>query len=244
MVGTSNHRSPADAGARDGIPAGESPAGIPWKLNPPVFSGDSVHFRSFEKEAIIFTEYVGFGHVLKDTREIPVADPSISYAQLKSQGYTDDEIDAHRRAYQFLRSAVTSEVDRGILNRAHSSTEAWRSLKKWHNPDTVSATQTLHQRFLSYTMRPGQNLLVILTALEEMAAQLFQQNFPMATDEALLQFLTILPDSEYEVKKRTCSTRQRLDRDQVLLMIRTRYGNLQCQRNKRGGRRDAGHAFC
>ena len=91
MIGTSNHRSPAGAGATGAVPAGEPPAGIPWKLNPPVFSGDSVHFRSFEKEAIIFAEYVGFGHVLKDTRQIPVADPSISYAQLGSQGYTDDE---------------------------------------------------------------------------------------------------------------------------------------------------------
>ena len=243
MIGTSNHRSPAGAGARGAVPAGESPAGIPWKLNPPFFSGDSVHFCSFKKEAIIFAQYVGFGHVLKDTREIPVADPSISYAQLRSLGYTDDEIDAHRRPYQFLRSAITSEVDRGILHRAHSPTEAWRSLKKWHNPDTVSATQTLHQRFLSYTMRPGQNLVVIPTALEEMAAQLSQQNFPMASDQALLQFLTILPDSEYEVEKRTCSTGQRLDLDQVLLTIRTRYDNLQRQRNKGGGRRDAGHAF-
>ena len=243
MIGTSNHRSPAGAGARGAVPAGESPAGIPCKLNSPVFSGDSVHFRSFEKEAIIFAEYVGFGHVLKDNREIPVANPSISYAQLRSQGYTDDEIDAHRRAYQLLRSAITSEVDRGILHRAHSPTEAWRSLKKWHNPDTVSATQTLHQRFLSYTMRPGQNPLVILTALEEMAGQLSQQNFPMAPDQALLQFLTILPDSEYEVEKRTCSTGQRLDRDQALLIIRKRYDNLQHQRNKEGGRRDAGHAF-
>ena len=155
MIGTSNHRSPAGAGARGDVPAGESPAGIPWKLNPPAFSGDSVHFRSFEKKAIIFAEYVGFGHVLKDTRKIPVADPSISYTQLRSLGYTDDEIDAHRRAYQFLRSVITPEVERGILHRAHSPTEAWRSLKKWHNPDTVSAIQILHQRFLSFTMRPG-----------------------------------------------------------------------------------------
>ena len=65
----------------------------------------------------------------------------------------------------------------------------------------------------------------------------------MAPDQALLQFLTILPDSEYEVEKRTCSTGQRLDRDRVLLMIRTRYDNLQRQRNERGGRSDAGHAF-
>ena len=170
MIGTSNHRSPAGVGARGAVPAGESPAGIPWKLNPPVFSGDFVHFRSFEKETIIFAEYVGFGHVLKDIRKIPVADPSISYAQLRSQGLTDSEIDAHRRAYQLLRSAITSVVGRGILHRAHSPTEAWRSFKKWHNPDTVSATQTIHQRLLSYTMRPGQNPLVILTALEEMAA--------------------------------------------------------------------------
>ena len=127
MIGTSNHRSPAGAGARGAVPAGESPVGISWKLNPPVFSGGSVHFRSSEKEAIVFAEYVGFGHVLKDTHEIPVADTSISYAQLRSLGYTDDEIDAHRRAYQFLRSAITSEVDQGILHRAHSATKAWSS---------------------------------------------------------------------------------------------------------------------
>ena len=228
MIGTSNHRSPAGAVARGAVPAGESPTGIQWKLNPPVFSGDSVNFRSLEKEAIIFAEYVGFGHILKNTREIPVADPPISYAQLRSQDYTDDKIDAHRRAYQFLRSTITSEVDRGILHRAHSPTEAWKSLKKWHNRDTVSATQTLHKRFLSYTTRPGHNSLVILTALEEMAAQLSLQNFPMAPDEAQ-QLLTILPDSEYEVENRTCSTGQRLDRDQVLLMNRTRYDSLQRQ---------------
>ena len=92
MIGTSNHRSPAGAGARGTVPVGESLAGIPWKLNPPVSSGDFVHFRSFKKEDIIFAEYVGFGHVLKDTREIPVvADPSISYAQLRSQDFTHDD---------------------------------------------------------------------------------------------------------------------------------------------------------
>ena len=41
-----------------------------------MFSGDSAYFRSFEKEVIISAEYAGFGQVLKDTREIPVADPS------------------------------------------------------------------------------------------------------------------------------------------------------------------------
>ena len=92
-------------------------------------------------------------------------------------------------------------------------------------------------------MRPDQNPLVILTAPEEMAAQLSQQNFPMAPDQALLQILSILPDLEYEVEKRTCTTGQRLDRNQVLLKNRTRYDNLQHQRNKEGRRRDAGHAF-
>ena len=143
MIGTSNHRSPAGAGARDAVLAGESLAGSPWKLNPPVFSDDSVHFRSFEKEAIIFTEYVGFDHVLKDTRAIPVADPSISYAELRLLGFTGVETDTHRRVYQFLRSPITSEVDQGILHRAHSPTEAWRNFETWHNPDTVSATKTL-----------------------------------------------------------------------------------------------------
>ena len=111
MIGTSNHRSSAGAGARGVVSAGESLAGIPWNLNPPVFSGDSLHFRSFEDKAIVFAEYVGLGHILKDTREILLADPSISYAKLRSLGLTDNEVDMHRRAYQFLRSAITSEVD-------------------------------------------------------------------------------------------------------------------------------------
>ena len=127
MIGTLNHRSPAGAGARGAVPAGKSLASIPWKLNPSDFSGDSVRFRSFEKEAIIFAEYGGFGRVLKDTREIPVADSSISHAELRSLDFTDDDIDTHRRAYQLLRSAIASEVDRGILHRAHSPTKAWRN---------------------------------------------------------------------------------------------------------------------
>ena len=130
MIGMSYHRSPAGAAARGAVPTGESLADIPWKLNPPIFSDDSVHFCSFEKEAIIFDEYVGFGHVLKDTREIPIADPSIPYAELRSLGFTDGKIDTHRRAYQFLRSAITSEVDGGILHRIYSPTEVWRTFKK------------------------------------------------------------------------------------------------------------------
>ena len=45
------------------------------------------------------------------------------------------------------------------------------------------------------------------------------------------------------MEKRTCSTGQRLDRDQVPLTICTRYDNLQRQRNKEGGRTDAVHVF-
>ena len=92
-------------------------------------------------------------------------------------------------------------------------------------------------------MKPGQNPLVALTHLEEIAAQLVQQDFAMAPNQPLIQFLSILPDSEYEVEKRTFSNGQQLEREQVLLAIRTRYQNLQRQRRRNGGRRDGGHAF-
>ena len=70
-----------------------------------------------------------------------------------------------------------------------------------------------------------------------------QQDFSMPPNQALIQFLCILPDSEYEIEKRTFSNELHLDREQVLLAIRTRYENLQRQRRKSGARRDAGHAF-
>ena len=86
--------------------------------------------------------------------------------------------------------------------------------------------------------------MFVISTLEEMAAQLMQQDFSMAPNQALIiQFLSILPDSAYEIEKRNFSNGLQLDHQQVLLAIRTRYENLQHQRRKNGARRDAGHAF-
>ena len=57
--------------------------------------------------------------------------------------FADDEIDTHRKAYHFLRSAITPDVDRDILLYARSPTEAWRNLKKGHYPGHAFAVDTL-----------------------------------------------------------------------------------------------------
>ena len=43
--------------------------------------------------------------------------------------------------------------------------------------------------------------MFVLSILEEMAAQLMQQIFAMATNQAIIESLSILPDSEYEIEK-------------------------------------------
>ena len=136
----------------------------------PIFDGGSLKFRSFRREATTFSDCCGFGDVFESNRKVPIADGALTYTQIRSRGYTDAEIERHRKAYQFLRSALSSEVDRGILLRANSPTEAWRNLESWHNPNSISDTQALHDRFQSYSMKPRQNPLVALTALEEMAS--------------------------------------------------------------------------
>ena len=211
----------------------------PWKLNPPVFSGDSSDYLSFRKEALVFAEYVGFGYVFIRLRGVPVAAPSISAQQMRDMDCTHEEVDQHRKVYQFLRSALKTKVDINILYRARSPAEAWIKLEPWHNPRTIAPTQSLYQWFQDFTMRPVQNPMFVLSTLEEMAAQLMQQDFSMAPNQALIQFLPILPDPEYEIEKHTFSNGLHLDREQVLLAIRTRYENLQRQRHKSGARRDA-----
>ena len=181
--------------------------------------------------------------MVEGNREVPIADGALTYTQIRSRCYTDAEIERYRKAYQFLRSALSSEVDRGILLRANPPTEAWRNLESWHNPKSISATQALRDCFQSYSMKPGQNPLVALTALEEMASQLSQQIFYMAPNQSLIQFLSILPEPEYEVEKRTFCNKLQPDTKQVLMAIRSRYENLERQRKKGGGRKDAGHAF-
>ena len=135
----------------------------------------------------MFADCFGFGDVFTDTQDVPVAKPSLTYAQIKSLCFNDDEIQTRRKAYKFLRSALTSEVDRGILLRAHSPTEAWTDLQTWHNPKSIAAPQAFHGRFQTYSMKPGQNPLISFTDLEEMAAQLAQQEFSMALNQALIR---------------------------------------------------------
>ena len=231
------------AGSR-GISSAGDPITLPWKINPPVFDGDSLKFRSFRKEATTFADCCGFDDVFEGNREAPIADAALTHAQIRLRGFTDAGIERHRKTYQFLRSALSSEVDRCILLRADPPTETWKNLESWHNPKSISATQAPHDRFQSYSMKPGQNPLFALTAaLKEMASQLLQQNFSMAPNQSLIQFLSILPESEYEVEKRTFCNGLQLDREQVLMAIRSRFENLQRQRKKGGGRKDAGHAF-
>lgn len=82
-------------------------------------------------------------------------------------------------------------------------------------------------------MKSGQNHLVAFTAVEEMASQLWQQNVFKAPNQSLIQFLSILPESEYENEKRTFCNGFQSNREQVLMAIRFRFENLQCQRARR-----------
>ena len=110
---------------RDVQPAVESH--VPWKLNPPVCSGDSSDYLSEGKLSYLMNTLasVTFSSVLRD---IPVANPSISAQQTRDMDCTNDKIDLHRKAYQFLRSAPKTKVDLNILYRARSLAEAWTAL--------------------------------------------------------------------------------------------------------------------
>ena len=127
--------------------------------------------------------------------------------------------------------------------RANFPTEAWRNLESWHNPKSISATQALHDRFQSYSVKPRQNPFVALTALEETTAQLSQQNCFMDQNQSLIQILSILPESEYQVENITFCNGLQPDREQILMTVLSRFENLQRQRKKGGGGEDAGHAF-
>ena len=59
-----------------------------------------MYFCSFEKEATIFAEYIGFGDVVKSTREFLVLNPCISYASMRSHGFIDGENYTHRKVCQ------------------------------------------------------------------------------------------------------------------------------------------------
>ena len=65
---------------------------------------------------------------------------------------------------------------------------------------------TLQQRLLLHTMGTASTPLAILVVLEEMTAHLSQRIFAVAPDQALLQLLSILPDSVYKVEKLMSST--------------------------------------
>ena len=65
----------------------------------------------------------------------------------------------------------------------------------------------------------------------------------MTPNQPLIYFLSILPEFEYEVEKRTFCDGLLSYHKQVLLTIHSRFEDLQSQRKKGGERKDAGHAF-
>ena len=71
---------------------------------------------------------------------------------------------------------MRTNVDLNNMSQAHSPAEAWLNLESWHYQNIASA-QSLFIRFQTYTMKTGQNPLLVLTTLEEMDAQPMQQNF-------------------------------------------------------------------
>ena len=115
--------------ARGVQPVVVSHVNVPWKLNPPVFSGDSSDYLSFRKEALVFAEYAGFGDVFIRQRDVQMVDPSISTQQMRDLDCTNDGTDLHRKAYQLLQIALKTKVDINILHRVGSPTEAWVNLE-------------------------------------------------------------------------------------------------------------------
>ena len=81
-VGEQAHRPLPSAGTR-GMSSADDPITLPWKLNPPIFDGDSLKFRSFRKEATTLADCCGFGDVLEGNREVPIADGAPTYTQIK-----------------------------------------------------------------------------------------------------------------------------------------------------------------
>ena len=57
--------------------------------------------------------------------------------------------------------------------------------------------------------------MFVLPTLEEMAAQPMQQIFAMPPNQAIIESLSILHDSEYEIEKRTFTNSLRPDHEQV-----------------------------
>ena len=108
-----------------------------------------------------------------------------------------------------------------------------------HNPKSTSATKALHDRFQSYSMEPWQNPLVALTALE-MASQLSQKKKTMSPNQLLIQCISIITESEYEVENKTFCNGLKPDREPILMAIRSRFENLQRQCKKGGEGRTPG----
>ena len=73
-----------------------------------------------------------------------------------------------------------------------------------------------------------------------MKSQLSKLSFSKAPDQPLIQLFFILPQSEYEVEKRTFCNGLQLDRKDTLLAVRPLFKNLQRLRKRGGGGRTTG----
>lgn len=88
-------------------------------------------------------EYVGSLIKFSTSWKNSVEDVSLAAQQFRDLSHSNDEMDLHRKAHQFLRSSLKTKVNLNILTQAHSPAEAWLSLESLHNPQTIASAQSL-----------------------------------------------------------------------------------------------------
>ena len=218
---------------------------LPARVVPPVLKAEKGGFQKFKHEFFLKANMLDITAHFVDQgmRAVPVGDPLKQKAVLLQEGFSNDEIRTAYQAWNFIDAALQSESDRSILKRCKSPREVFERLEKWHDPDSVVATQRLYDKFHEFTIPPHSDPITALHDLEDTNNQMHEKGIGRIPDAVVhARFVRALPD-EYSLVKETLQAMKNRDRDEIIRMVSTRHSNLPRKNGAQRSSRQPEQAF-
>ena len=214
------------------------------RVVPPVLKGGK-GFQKFKHDFLLKANMLGIsGHLVgQRVRAVPVGNLIKQKDALLRAGFSPEAIKGAYQALNVLDAALQSEEDREILKRCSSPREVFEFLGKWYDPEKEMATQHLFDKFHGFLMPQNSIPIVALYALEDKNNQMKEKRMGRIPDTVLhARFVHALP-AEYDHAKETLQSMKNRDRDNIILVVSTRFFNLPQKKGTQRSSRPPEHAL-
>ena len=137
-------------------------------------------------------------------------------------GFSPESVQRNTLAWSFLSTALKSNIDKSILHRCTTSSEAWDALLAWYGPQTAGAKSDLSRCMTSFKRALSSNPLAETDKIQDLAAEMRTEGTTLDGHMLCIILIDALP-TEYHIEARSLAFRDSFGREDTIKADRERH---------------------